>query len=160
MITCQVEDAGPFMKEVRPLLPLHYAELAANQDKVPLDPQWDVYEERHRRGEILLVTAREGGALIGYFVGFVCPALHYRTCLTLTMDIFWLEPLARAQDSLDRVEADMVCTDLFAVVKQEAIRRGVKRPFFGSKSFKDAHVLFESLGMHEAERYFSAWWGE
>lgn len=160
MITCQVEPFVPFLEEVKPLLQKHYEEIALNQDKVPLDPQYDIYLARAARDEILLVTVREAGALVGYFVGFVTPALHYRTCLTLQMDIFWLEPLVRAHDSLDRIEADMVAADLFTTVKKEAIRRGVKRPFFGSKSFKDAHVLFESMGMHETERYFSAWWGE
>lgn len=90
MITCHVESLTEMLPELRPLLPLHYEELALNKDKVPLDPQYDVYLERDANGGVLLVTLREMGELIGYFIGFIAPGLHYRTCLTCTMDIFYV----------------------------------------------------------------------
>lgn len=160
LITCQVEAFAPFLQEVQGLLPRHYEELALNRDKVPLDPNFEEYLRRDAEDQVLTVTAREAGRLCGYFVGFVAPGLHYRTCLTLTMDLFWLEPAVRAADSLELIEADMLARQLFDVVIAEAKRRGVQRPFFGSKVMKDAAVLFESLGLVEVERYYSGWWGE
>jgi hypothetical protein len=159
-VTCQVEDYSTFMREAAPLLQEQYDELAQHKEHVPLDPDWAHYQQREAQDQLLVVTARESGRMVGYFVGFVAPALHYRTLLTLTMDLFWLEPAMRAIDSLDRIEADMLAKELFDTVILEAKRRGVKRPYFGSKVVKDAHVLFESLGLVEVERYYSGWWGE
>lgn len=138
----------------------HWAELALDQDKVPLDPQYDIYFQRENLGEVLLVVLRERGKVVAYFVGFIAPGLHYRTCLTLTMDIFWLHPEYRAEDSLSALESHMVATQLFETVRDEAKRRGVKRWFAGSKLHKDASRVFEELGMIEVERYFSQWIGD
>lgn len=151
MLTAQVEPFPAFLEEVKPLLSRHYEELALNQDKVPLDPQYHVYLERDARGEVLLVTLRTAGDLVGYFVGFVNPGLHYQTCLTLLLDIFWLAPEHRGQSGGLR---------LFKAVEAEAKRRGVKRMFVGSKCHKDASRLFEALGYEKCEIHYTAWLGE
>lgn len=150
MITFCMESLTERLEELKPMFPEHWKELALDQDKVPLDPQFDIYLERDRRGEVLFIAARESGELVGYFVGFVAPGLHYRTCLTLTMDIFWIHPSHRKRGAGVR---------LFKVVEAEAIRRGVKRMFVGSKLHQDASWLFEKLGYLECERYFSVWLG-
>lgn len=159
MITYSVELLRDCLHELKPLFNPHWEELALNRDKVPLDPQYEEYLRRDAAGEVLAVLARDAGEIVGYFIGFIAPGLHYRTCLTLTMDIFWLRPEYRDGDSLEQIEGEMVSQDLFAAVKREAVRRGVQRVFFGSKSHKDSSFLFESLGMQEVERYYSAWWG-
>lgn len=151
MITVQIEPLTERLPELMPLFPKHYAELALNQDRVPLDPDYSIYVERDRRGEVLLVTAREDAALIGYFVGFIAPGLHYRTCLTLTMDIFWVAPESRGAGA---------GWHIFKAVEAEARRRGVQRMLVGSKLHKDASFLFEKLGYEEVERYFTCWLGE
>ena len=151
MITAQVEDFPLFLEEVKPILPLHYAELALHQDKVPLSPQYDEYLKRDAAGMILLVTLREAGELIGYFVGFVAPGLHYSTCLTLHLDIFYVHPDHRGSGG------GIV---LFKAVEREAKRRGVQRLFTGSKMHKDASWLFERLGYELVETTYSAWLGE
>lgn len=151
MITFQKESFIPFLAQVKPLFPAHWAELALNQDKAPLDPQYEVYLERAARNEVLAVTMREDGALVGYFVGFIAPGLHYRTCLTCTMDIFWVMPEHRGAGG---------GFGLFKKVEEECRRRGVRRLFVGSKMHKDASWLFEKLGYQEVERYYSAWLGE
>lgn len=160
MITAHVERLHDTMEELKPHFDPHWQELALNQDKVPLDPQYGIYFERENLGEVLLVVLREAGKVVGYFVGFVAPALHYQTCLTLTMDIFWLHPDYRAIDSLSQLEAHMLAMQLFEAVREEAKRRGVQRVFYGSKLHKDASRVFEELGMVEVERYYSAWLGE
>ena len=47
MITCQVEQWPEFIEEAKPMLPIHWEELALNKDKVPLDPQYYIYDDRH-----------------------------------------------------------------------------------------------------------------
>ena len=151
MITCQVEPFPPFLEEVKPILPIHWEELALHKEKVPLDPQYNVYLERDAQGGVISITAREDGKLIGYFVGFIAPGLHYQTCLTCTMDIFYVHPDHRGGGT---------GYHLFKSAEKELKRRGVQRLFVGSKLHKDASWLFEKLGYEEVERYYSAWLGD
>ena len=92
MRTVQEESFEEGLEELQVLLPIHWEDLALNKDKVPLDPIYDIYIDRERKGELIYVTVREDGDLIGYFIGFIAPGLHYRTCLTCTMDIFYIHP--------------------------------------------------------------------
>jgi GNAT superfamily N-acetyltransferase len=151
MITAQIEQLTPLLETLKPMFPRHWEELALNKDRVPLDPQYETYLVRDALGEVMLVTVREDGNLVGYFVGFVAPALHYKTCLTLTMDIFYIWPEARGAGA---------GFHLFKAVEKEARRRGVERMFVGSKLHKDASWLFQKLGYTEVERYYSLWLGE
>lgn len=146
MLTAAPEPFAPFLEEVQPLLPSHYRELALDQDHVPLSPQYDIYLERDRRGEIVCIAMRSEGALVGYFVGFKAPGLHYSTCLTLTTDIFWLAPEHRGKRGGEI---------LFKAVEAEAKRLGVDRMFVGSKTHLDASWLFERLGYTKVETYYS-----
>ena len=151
MLTAQIEPFMAGVEELKPLLPLHWEELALNKDKVPLDPQWGEYARRDAAGMILYVTLREAGALKGYFIGFIAPGLHYATCLTLTMDIYWTHPDIRGGTAAVR---------LFRTVEREAMRRGVHRIFYGSKNHKDSSRLFTALGCEAVETYHSKWIGD
>lgn len=150
MITAQVESFADRLHELKPLLPLHWAELALDKDKVPLDPQYDVYIAREERGEVLFVTLRDAGELVGYFIGFIAPGLHYKTCLTLTMDIFYVVPQHRGKSG---------GVALFEAVKKEAKRRRVQRWFVGNKEHSKVHAeaLFLHLGFEKVETYYSLW---
>ncbi len=151
MITAQIESFEKTLSEFSPLFPIHYEELALNKDKVPLDPQYDIYIERERRGELLFVTLRELGKPVGYFIGFISPALHYKTCLTCIMDIFYVSPEYRGNGGGKL---------LFTFVEKELKRRGVDRWFVGSKLHKDSSWLFEHLGFEKVEIYYSKWLGD
>jgi GNAT superfamily N-acetyltransferase len=151
MITAQVEPYSKCLPELIECYDLHWEELALNKDKVPLDPQYDLYEARDNAGQLLLVTLREAGRLVGYFIGFIAPGFHYKTCLTLTMDIFWTHPDVRGGFS---------GVKLFRLVEKEAKRRGVQRMFYGSKMHKDASRLFEYLKMEPVEIYYTKWIGD
>ena len=151
MITFMLESGREQLPELMKLFPVHFQELALNKEKAPLDPQIDIYMERERRGELMFVAVRKTGELIGYFIGFVAPGLHYKTCLTLTMDIFYIAPEHRGSSAGYK---------LFKFVEQEAKNRGVKRMFVGSKVHSDASWLFEKLGYEKVETYYSAWLGD
>jgi len=151
MITCHIESFEQQLEELKVLLPLHYEELALNQDKVPLSPQYPVYLARERAGELLFVTLREAGEMIGYFIGFIAPGLHYSTCLTCTMDIFYVHPDKRGGGAGMR---------LFQAVEAELRRRGVQRWFMGYKVHMPyAARLFEAIGAEPVEVYHSKWIG-
>lgn len=153
MITAQVEDFSVGLSELKPLLPLHYEELALDKDNVPLDPQYGVYLARDAMGEVIYVTLREDGKLAGYFIGFAAPGLHYATCLTLTMDIFYIAPDHRGNGG------GLI---LFDAVRTESVRRGVKRWFVGDKCHAAFHAenLFRAIGFEKVEHYWSIWLGD
>ncbi|WP_335954048.1 GNAT family N-acetyltransferase, partial [Acinetobacter higginsii] len=129
MITAHVESFEENLEYLKPLLPIHYQELALNQDKVPLSPQFDKYIAAEHSGELLFIGLRKSGELIGYFIGFVAPGLHYSTCLTCQMDIFYVHPDHRGSGA---------GLQLFKFVEDQCKKRGVQRLFVGSKLHKDA----------------------
>jgi len=119
MITCAVESFTDRIDELKQIIPMHYEELALNKDKVPLSPQWDIYQARDSLGEVLFMVMRENGEMVGYFIGFIAPGLHYSTCLTCIMDIFYIKPEKRG--------AALPGVRLFRAVEEELKRRGVDR---------------------------------
>lgn len=151
MITCHVESFEDRLEELKVLLPSHYEELALNKDHVPLSPQYGVYVDRERNGQLLFVTLRDAGELVGYFIGFIAPGLHYSTCLTCTMDIFYVRADKRTGSAGVR---------LFRFVEQELKRRKVQRWFMGSKIHADASALFKRIGAAPVETYYSKWLGD
>lgn len=151
MITAHVESLEERLDEIRVLLPEHYKELALNQDHVPLDPQYELYVDRERNGALLFMVLRDAGEMIGYFIGFVAPGLHYKTCLTCSMDIFYVRKDKRQGSAGVR---------LFRAVEAELRRRGVQRWFMGSKLHADASALFKRIGASPVETYYSKWLGE
>jgi hypothetical protein len=152
MITCAVESFTDRIDELKQIIPMHYEELALNKDKVPLSPQWDIYKARDALGEVIFVVMREKGEMIGYFIGFIAPGLHYSTCLTCIMDIFYIRP--------DKRGAALPGIRLFRAVEDELKRRGVDRWFVGSKTKADASALFEFLKFEKVETFYSKWIGD
>jgi|SRR4249920_1590349 len=150
MMTACVEPWRPTIDELLPMLPLHWEELALERDKVPLAPLWHVYDAKNGAGELLLVVLREDGKAVGYYWGFVGPSLHYATCLTGQMDIFWVHPEHR------NGHAGSI---LFQAVERELRRRGVQRWFVGAKLHRDASPLFRRLGFTPIEMYHAKWLG-
>lgn len=151
MITCAVESFTDRIDELKQIIPMHYEELALNKDKVPLSPQWDIYKARDALGEVIFVVMREKGEMIGYFIGFIAPGLHYSTCLTCIMDIFYIRP--------DKRGAALPGVRLFRAVEDELKRRGVDRWFVGSKTKADASALFEFLKFEKVETFYGKWIG-
>lgn len=151
MITAHVESFEDNLEYLKPLLPIHYKELALNQDRVPLSPQFDKYIEAEKQGGLIFVALRDKGDLVGYFIGFVSLGLHYSTCLTCQMDIFYVLPEHRGNGTGFK---------LFEFVELQLKKRGVQRMFVGSKMHKDASWLFEKLGYTPVETYYSTWLGD
>ena len=153
MITAMVEKFGNDFSEIKALLQLHYKELALNQDRVPLDPRWDVYNEYEESGTLVYVTLREAGQLIGYVICIVAPGLHYKTCLTAIMDIMFVDPSKR--DTLARGALMLIDT-----LEAELRRRGVQRWFMGTKLHKDIGAIFKRRKFVAVEMTYTKWIGD
>lgn len=97
--------------EAMPLLRQHWEEIALNRDRVPLDPDWEMYDLIERAGRFHVTTARRDGSLVGYASYFVGQNLHYRSLHQAESDIFFLgRPERRglcAMRMLDAAEASL-----------------------------------------------------
>lgn len=150
MITAHVESFVSSIEELKVIIPLHYEELAMNKDKVSLSPQWHSYAASESEGKLFFVALRDAGALVGYFIGFVAPGLHYSTCLTCIQDIFYVKPDERG------AAAGKI---LFDFVETELKRIGVQRLITNSKNHFPAAWLFNRRGYEEIETIHSLWLG-
>ena len=145
-ITFQAESFEQTLPEFSYLLPQHWEELALQKDKVPLSPQFDIYFERERNNHLIFVTARDEGEIVGYFIGFIAQGLHYSTCKTCHLDIFYIRKDYRKGRMGIR---------LFKFVEEELKKRGVQRWFVSSKLHADASALFKYLKFEPIELHFS-----
>ncbi|ARU23737.1 hypothetical protein RSSE_c3356 [Ralstonia solanacearum] len=152
MITFAIELFSDVYGELKPLLEEHYAEISTHKDHgVPLEPMEEVYRARQADGSLMMIIGREDGQIVAYFVCFVAPGLHYRSCLTCTPDIFFVAPEKRTGTMGMR---------MFRFVEKELTRRGVKRWAVGSKVQHDASALFRYLKFEPVETMYEKWLGE
>jgi hypothetical protein len=152
LATFHFESFEERLDELKELLPVHWAELATHQDKVPLSPQYDRYITVERAGGLLFMTVRESGVLIGYFIGFLQQGLHYSTCFECRMDICFISPQHRG--------ASLLGLKMLRKFEEELRRRGVQRWYAGSKVYAPMDVLFERIAMEPVEKYYCKWLGE
>lgn len=151
MITATLETLEECLEELKPMFPDHWKELGLFQDKMPLDPNYNIYWMREAAGELIMPILRKNGKIIGYWPTFVAPGLHYKTTLTATMDILWIHPDHRG---------DGAAKKLHDVLKAELKRRGVKVWHVGSKNHKQIEWFFKMLGFDPVETYFAMWIGD
>lgn len=145
MITASVESFMERLDELEPLFFPHWEKLALNRDRVPLAPAYDAYEARERAGELLFIALRDAGRLIGYWVSFVGPGMHYRTSLTATMDMW---------NVLPEYENGVASLILMRAVEREYRRRGVVRAFAGEKLHRPCGRLYRAFDYEPIETYY------
>lgn len=68
----------------------HYREIANYQDKVPLAPRWRDYDAEERAGNLVCITLREHGSLIGYASFLLTRHLHYASLKPGINDLLFL----------------------------------------------------------------------
>jgi hypothetical protein len=146
MITAQEESLAMALPEIQGLLQQHYEELSMHVGRFPWVCNFQEYFRREANGQLLIITLREDGRLMGYFVGFVMTGLHYQTCLTLTMDVFYIQP--------GRRNVGAGAFKLFRRAEKSAKARGVQLINYGSKLHRDSGRLFQAFGMKPYETWY------
>lgn len=133
----------------------HWREIALNQDKVPLEPNWDGYLKLDVGGILRVLTVRANGLLVGYHFVLVFPHLHYASTLSAQTDIFWLDPAYRT---------GWTGYKLLKLVRDTLKENGVKLHAINIKLHVEAErgtlaVLFKRLGYKSIETVFSQFLG-
>ena len=146
MITYQVEQWHDCLPEMEALWPLHWQEVAADKDVIPLEPNYEMYNMLVQTGQLHLLTARSDGKLIGYHVSIVRPHLHYKSSLSAFTDMYFIHPDFRK---------GMVGVNIFRAAEKSLKQRGVQKMFTGTKLSLDMGRIFERLGWKETERLYT-----
>jgi GNAT superfamily N-acetyltransferase len=94
-LSIQVEKFADIARELPPLFEQHYREIARDQDKIPLAPDWDRYFQLELTGWLIITTARAGKDLVGYIFNLAGGHLHYRSTPHAEIEMFWLDPAYR-----------------------------------------------------------------
>lgn len=128
------------------LIEEHYEEIAHNKEKIRLKPDWNRYFQLESQGLLLCCGAYDGDRLVGYYISFVMPNLHYSDDLFAVCDIVFILPEYRKGSTglkLFKFHEDM-CKEL-----------GVSVMTMHVKTDNDFSPLMERLEWKWAEKLFT-----
>lgn len=145
MISFKLAPYSVLKTEIKPLIKLHWQEIALDKESIPLDPDWDEYDRLASKDQLHLLTARNGSELIGYYVGIVRPHLHYKSTLMAFNDVMYIKPEHRQ---------GMVGIRLLKEIEKTLKDRGVKKMFMNTKEHHNFGVILERLGYKKSESIF------
>jgi hypothetical protein len=143
MITFSLEQWPDFKHEAAVLWPKHWEEVALHRDTIKLAVDFRAIDQVDAGGGMHICVAREAGKIVGYWVGFIHPHLHYRDSLTAYTDIYYVRQESRKDVWLFR--------HLLDFVEKTLSERGVEKMFIASKCHKDLSKIFERRGMTRTE---------
>lgn len=133
--------------EIATLVNTHFEEAGLDREAVPLDVDWERYIALSNAGEVLTVTARINGQMVGYFIALITPNLHYKSSTIALTDSFFI---------LKEYREGMTGVRLFKytikVLKEDI---GVDRFHIGCKLHIDMDKIFKRLGFKPIETYYS-----
>lgn len=130
---------------MRELFAEHFRELGVNQHR--LIPRADEvrYAELQRLGILFVITVRADGKLVGYFIGFTMPHLHYLGAGPWAMtDMYYIQPEYRKGAGIK----------LFRCFKQLARERGCRFAVTSCKVHEDFTEFLEKLGAKWTDKTF------
>lgn len=151
MITFQVERWASYYPECEWLWKLQYAEVGPDREKVALKMDIPSYEDLDSRGQLFILTARERGSIIGYYLAIVRTHLHYADLLCAFEDIYFVAPANRK---------GLIGFKLLKEAEKRLKARGVKKVFVMTKKSKNVSRLFERLGYTVQDIGLVKWIGD
>lgn len=151
MITYQEEKLKDCLDEMKPLLENHWEEIALNKDKIKLSPNYDQYLVLEDSGMLHIVTVRDEGVLIGYYVSFITPHLHYSDSVYAMNDVLFLLPDYRSAD---------IGFNMFTYVEKCLRDKGVDVMMLHMKAKNPFHSLCEAMGMELIEYNYAKFIGD
>jgi GNAT superfamily N-acetyltransferase len=138
--------------ELLPLFHQHWRELGPYKDRMPLSPDLQLYNFLESQGQLLTLTARKDGFLVGYLIACIKQGLHYSTTLQAITDIPYVLPSVRGRG---------IGVRLFLAAEAEFKARKVGPWFAGSKINSPLHPSMDRLlkwvGMQPTDLQYSKW---
>tara|TARA_B110000259_G_C13926472_1_gene367060 strand:- start:559 stop:1017 length:459 start_codon:yes stop_codon:yes gene_type:complete len=144
----QQEFLGQVENDILVLIDLHYKEIALNQSKVKLNPDWDVYRALENEGKLKIFTARDNDTLVGYFVVVVGVNMHYKDHTFACNDIIYLHKDYRK---------GFAGIKLIKFAKKCLTEDGVSVLTINTKVHQPFDRVLERLGFNLIERVYSSY---
>jgi len=151
MITYQEEELKDCVEEMKPLVKRHWEEISLYKDKIKLNPDYDKYLLLASLDMLHVFTARDNGDLIGYFVSFIQPHIHYKDNMFAVNDALFIAPEHR-KGSLGY--------KLFKNAEIALKEMGIHVMLIHSKVHQDFKPLMDKLGFDRVEHTYSKYIGE
>ena len=151
MIKYQQEFLSQVQSDIEPLLEIHWKEIALNQDKIKLNPDWDAYHNLELTGNLKIFTARSGEELVGYFVVMLNNNIHYKDHVFASNDVIYLHKDYRKGFAGIR---------LIKFAEKCLKEDGVSVLLINTKSHKPFDKVLERLKFKPIERVFSKFIGD
>jgi GNAT superfamily N-acetyltransferase len=144
------ESLKSCLEEMKPILELHYQEVAMYKDKIPLDPDYSKYFMLEEEGVFHTVTVRDNGKLIGYFLSLIAPSIHYSQTVYAVNDILYVHPDYRASG---------VGQKMFSFAEKKLKEKGADVISIHMKTALPFDSLCEGMGYDYAERNYTKYIG-
>lgn len=146
MILFTTETFEDFWRDAQHIFPVHWKELALDQDKIELGIDADRFSTIGKQGMLHIVTARDDDFMFGYYVAIVMPHLHYKDSGVMAFtDMYYILPEYRKGG----------CGAKFLIEVERTLReRGVVKAYISSKLHQDHSALFEALGWRPSDISF------
>ncbi len=141
-VTYQTERLRDTMGEINAMLPDQWAEMAQGFDAFQTDPQWNLYLMAEDKGVGLLMTAREAGALVGYFGVLIHPHLSTKATLAATSTPYYV---------VKRRDRGLVLRSLIRNTVKLLKARGVQLVAIRTHVWASAAPILESLKFRPIE---------
>jgi GNAT superfamily N-acetyltransferase len=150
-LSFKVERWPQFWPDLQKLQYQHWQELALDRERIKLgvdDTRFGVIDEQ---GLLHILTVRDEGNLVGYFLAVVMAHLHYKDAgLMAFTDMYFVIPEYRVGG----------CgVKMFMEVERTLRERGVVKIYLSCKVHQDHSELFEALGYNASDISFTKYIG-
>lgn len=149
-LTYQQEFMATIVPDMQKLIEAHWEEIALNQDRIKLNPDWDAYADLEKIGVAKAFTVRESGRLVGYFVVFCKKHIHYKDHIFAANDVIFLHPEYRK---------GMTGVRLIRFAEQCLAEDGVSVLVINTKTHKPFDAVLERIGFGLSERVYTKFIG-
>lgn len=139
------------LEEIKPLLNEHWKEVAWYQDDIKLNPDYDKYIAMQEASNLLFVTARDEGRLVGYNINFLQYHPHYSDHIYAVNDIVFIHPEYRHS---------MVARELLTGTEEILKHLGVSVVTLHMKPDHTFKSLAEHCGFKQQEYVYSKYIGD
>lgn len=146
MVDYQVEDVRLLKEELEPMILAHYKEIALYQESIKLAPDWARYFQLEEMGILKILTARQEGTLIGYYIQLINPNLHYSLDNFAVCDIVYLGKEYRGGKH---------SVELFKQAEKVAKDNGASVMTMHFKTYLPFDNLMVNLGWDYSERLYT-----
>jgi hypothetical protein len=130
-------------QDIHPLLYKHWREIAHYQD-IPLEPDWERYQDMDQRGLLRVYTARQGITMIGYAIFFIGRNMHYNF-VQASQDILFV--------AIDHRKGRLG-VNLIRYAEKRLKEEGVQVVIHHAKTTNSVGRLLEAMGYEEIDRLY------